>query len=218
MNPFARQISRVGALCLVLGFLCITGVAQAQTCTKIADNVANICITPPVQFTDNTPIPSGAAITYTVQRLNGAVWATDTSGTFIASGWRSAPLTPGTYSYRVLATIGTGTSDPSNTASKTATAQTPNPPTIVIAALTITIPLDSQDGFKRTIAMTFHADGSPGVPGGFVKISTPVTSGPVYRWRNQDWCTFLENHPRTGASNVERWGVSASTVLYAPCA
>jgi hypothetical protein len=212
------KTSRIlGIAAALLAVSSLSQVAEAQSCPQVAVNKVHLCITPPTQMTDNSLIPAGTAITYGIFRQSGTNWVSEATTT--STDWISGVLQPGTYTYRVTATIaGFPASDASDAASKGTTSPQPKPPTIVIAELTITIPLDSLDGFKRTVAMTFRADGSPGVPGGFVKVGTPVTGPVEQQWRGQGWCPFLEKHPRTGASNVERWGVSASTRLLAPCA
>lgn len=112
--------------------LCVTGIAQAQvTCPKVSDDKAHICWAPVVNFTNGNPIPVTSLITYTVQRQSGATWVND--ATVTATDWTSGVLAPGTYVYRVTATVGTKTSLPSNTASRAVEAPTPESPVIIIA-------------------------------------------------------------------------------------
>jgi uncharacterized protein (DUF736 family) len=199
----------------LLAALFLTGNAYAQTCAKVADNKAHICVTAPTQFTDNTPIPTGTTFTYKYFQQAGTAWnqvGSNTTGDFI-----SAALAPGTYTFRVTATVAGAESDPSSTASKTSTQQSPNPPTMTIAELQITIPLDSQDGFKRTPVFTITA-GGPGVLLGFCKVGTPSVADAVFSYRGQSYCKPLLNHPRTGAPNVA-WvkGVTPSQDVASPC-
>lgn len=116
-----------------LPILLLASVAQAQTsCPKISDNKAHVCWGAVTAYTDGSSVASGTVVTYTVQRQSGATWANETATT--ATDWISAVLTPGTYTYRVTATIAGMTSVPSNTASRDSVNPTPNAPVIIIAA------------------------------------------------------------------------------------
>jgi hypothetical protein len=119
-------------------------------------------------------------------------------------------------------TSATATStSPSSSASATINVDAaPKPPTNVtatVALASLNVPLDSLDGFKRAPVFTITNRG-PGVLAGFVKVGTPITAK-VLVYKQQDWCTFLEKHPRTGTSNVAWYGdPQPIDSVIAPCA
>lgn len=209
----------------------IAALALAACAAHAATNTTNYV--PPTQYDDNvTTLPAsqiaGYDITCRLVPVTGADQACTLSKTRLAGGTATSdtltatiPAAGGQLCIKVktVTTTGLTSTNFSNETCKTFAAVNPNPPTgLQIVQLNISIPLNSGDGFNRTLAMSITSSG-PGVPAGFVKVSTPAVGEPVFAWRGQNWCRFLAAHPKTGASNVE-WikGVSASTDAAAPCA
>jgi hypothetical protein len=144
MNPFSRRIHPAAVLAVALGLLCITGIVNAQSTTRVTNcNAATptnaLCLewTAPATMTDGTP--TVLPLNYRVQQRVG------TTGTFttIASNLTVLKLyvenlAPGEYFYRVFAncTGCTAESAASNTASRSATTPpvVPGAPVLIIAA------------------------------------------------------------------------------------
>lgn len=213
----------IGWLALFLLALCFTGIARAATVTYSGTN--------PTKNTDGTDIPATGAGSLTTLRVEfGSCSAPGVFGTKAGEVSRTSPaaganftgslnLQPGTSCVRIFVANTFGSeSDPSNVAVRVVDPPKPMPPVLATVALAINVPLDSLDGFKRTLAMSITASG-PGVPVGVVKLGTPSVGAPVFTWRNQAYCRFLLAHPVTGASNIA-WikGVSTTTDAAAPCA
>ncbi len=214
-----KEVKLVGTLAIALLALCVVGIAKAAT--------VNVTWTNPTQNEDNTAIPTSGAGSLSQARIEyGSCLATGGFGTKAGEVTRTMPATtatlnlnPGTTCVRVYVSNTYGIESlPSNVVSQVVNPPQPKPPVLSAVALALNIPLDSQDGFKRTLAMSVTSSG-PGVPVGFVKLATPAVGDPVFTWRGQSWCRFLPAHPVTGASNIE-WikGVSTTTDAAAPCA
>jgi hypothetical protein len=126
----------VAILAAALLMLCCMGIANAQAappaCGKVADDKAHVCWAAPATYTNGTAIAAGTVITYTVQRQSGATWVNDATN-ITATDWISPVLQPGTYLYRVTATVGTKTSLPSGSAPRAVEAPTPEAPIIIVA-------------------------------------------------------------------------------------
>lgn len=215
MKSFFDNI--VGRFCLLIVLLCGWGLAEAQTWdTNKLDWVA------PTQCTTGEPVSACPVTGYRVER---SATATGTYTTLATLGnvltYTHTGAAAGQNCYRVIALSASGNSDPSNVSCKTNTkpAGPPNPPVLTIAALAgLDIPLDSLDGFKRTVAYTITSNG-PGVLAAFCKLGTPSIEDNVFTYRTQAYCKPLANHPRTGAPNCSFVkGVSADTPVAAPCA
>jgi hypothetical protein len=134
---FDNYVGRfVIGMILLIGW-CVS--AQAQTCTQVATNRVRICVSGPTQFVGDTNIPAGTSITYKYFQQAGTTWnqiGSNASTTF-ASELTTGVLAPGTYVFRVTATVASSESDPSATASKTTTDPQPKPPTVVVAQLEV---------------------------------------------------------------------------------
>lgn len=145
----------IAILAIALLCLCTMGIANAQAaCGKVADDKAHVCWAPPVTYTNGNPIAAGTVITYTVQRQSGTTWVNDATN-ITANDWTSPALQPGTYLYRVTATVGTKTSLPSATASRPVEAPTPEAP-IIIVAVTI------REGQPPTMRVVYTVRPRPG--------------------------------------------------------
>lgn len=218
MNLFTNRPNGGQTLALTLAALLLVTAAKAATVTVTWVN--------PTANTDESAIPASGAGSLSSARIEYGTCNGTAFGTKAGEVTRLMPATtatlnlqPGTTCVRVTVTNTYGQeSVPSNVVSRVVDPPTPKPPTLSTVALALNIPLDSHDGFNRTLAMSVTASG-PGVPVGFVKLATPTVGDPVFTWRNQSWCRFVPAHPRTGASNIE-WikGVSTSTDVAAPCA
>lgn len=117
--------------------LCFAGRVSAQTppaCLKIADNKAHVCWTAPETNIDGSP--TVLALTYDVELQSGTTWTKVATG-ISAKDYTSPALTPGTYTYRVIAFAGGKSSAPSSSASKLTDNPTPNAPSVIIVAATI---------------------------------------------------------------------------------
>jgi hypothetical protein len=182
--------------------------------------------TNPTQNTDDSAIPATGAGSLSQARVEYGTCNGTAFGTKAGEVMRPMPTTtatlnlnPGTTCVRVsvINTYG-AESQPSNVVTRVIDPPVPKPPVLSTVTLAINIPLDSHDGFNRTLAMSVTSSG-PGVPVGFVKLATPVVGDPVFTWRGQSWCRFLPAHPTTGASNIE-WikGVNQMTDAAVPCA
>lgn len=213
---FDKYVGRFCIGMLLLLAMCVKAEAQTAWDTNILNWVA------PTQCVDNTPITNCPVTGY---RIEQSATATGTFTTLISVGtvltYSHTGVSAGQHCYRLIALSNSGNSDPSNVACRTNVRppSPPQPPVLTIAALAgLEIPLDSRDGFTRTVAYTVTANG-PGVLAAFCKITTPAVSGPVFTYRNQNYCKPLANHPRTGAPNCAFVkGVSADAVIAAPCA
>jgi hypothetical protein len=179
-----------------------TRVTPCNAATK--NNELCLVFTAPIANTDGTPI--AGLITYHVERLQqvtGGTWmeiATTSQAQYLVTN-----LAPGTYTFRVLAAVGTSKSAPSNTANGTATAlppPIPNPPVIQVVQVII--------GVDHAPVYTVLSDGSrSSTVGGMVPVGT-VCEGPVlFRYRGKDW---------RKPSSFKPWGVSSTARVAAPCA
>jgi hypothetical protein len=144
MNPFSRRIHPAAVLAVALGLLCITGIVNAQSATRVTDcspttpnNAICITGTAPTTNTDGTPVVQ--PLTYRFQQRAG------TTGTFttVATGltelkYYAQNLAPGEYFFRAFANCATCTAESaaSNVASRSATQPpvVPNAPVLIIAA------------------------------------------------------------------------------------
>jgi hypothetical protein len=190
---------------------------------------------PPTENTDGTPLTDlvGYRVLWglTAALSGGSATVANPSATSITY----TPGSPGTWISAIRAINSKGReSDDSNLTSATATSTSPSssasvtvtvdpapkPPTnatATVALASLNVPLDSLDGFKRAPVFTITNRG-PGVLAGFVKVGTPITAK-VLVYKQQDWCTFLEKHPRTGTSNVAWYGdPQPIDSVIAPCA
>lgn len=118
-------------LLAALLFLSLIGSFVQAACPVVASNKAHVCWQAVAAYTDGSAVTTGTVITYTIQRQVGATWAND--GTTTATDWTSGILAPGTYTYRVTATVLDQTSAPSNSTDKLSANPTPNAPVIIVA-------------------------------------------------------------------------------------
>lgn len=201
-----------------------------------AIQTATISFVPPTQNTDNTALTNlaGYRLLYgtTPTSFNLSKSYTDPTATSV----QIQPASAGTYTgvLRAINAVGVE-SDNSNTTTFTVTGTSatasnsvtvtvtpkPQPPSSVTAtvALANVVPLDSGDGFKRTVVYSITGNG-PGVLLGFAKVATPALDGTVvFSYRGASYCKFVLSHPRTGAPNVS-WdkGVTPTQESVAPCA
>lgn len=190
---------KIIAACAALAF---SSLALAQTpCTKVADDKAHLCWTPPVLYTSGSQIPAGTAITYTVQRQSGTAWLNDATGV-TASDWTSGVLQPGAYLFRVSATVGTKTSGPSNTGSRTVDSPTPEAPVLTIA---VVIGVGHAPVY-RIVSGNARSDSVYGM----VPVGRPCT-GPVrFRYRGRGY-RLVDVKP------AELWGTTDARNLAAAC-
>jgi hypothetical protein len=185
--------------CLVILALVCAAVARAQTpCAKVADNRAHVCWEAPIVNTDGTPIV--LALTYDVEQQTGTTWTRVATG-LTSLDWTSGVLTPGTYTYRVIANAGGRSSDPSGTANKTATNPQPLPPSIQVVQVVI--------GVDHAPVFTVLSDGSRSTTvGGFASVGTPCEGDVLFRYRNRDYRKPVAWKP---------WSTSSSARVAAPC-
>ncbi len=213
----------IGLAAIALLATCLVGIARAATVTYSGTN--------PTLNTDDTPIPATGAGSLTQLRIEYGTCVGTAFGTKAGEVLRTSPaaganftgslnLQPGTTCIRVLVQNTYGSeSQPSNVVSRVVDPPIPKPPTLAAVALAgLEIPLDSLDGFKRTVAYTVTADG-PGVLAAFCKIATPAVSDPLFTYRGQTYCKPLAAHPTTGAANCAFVkGVSVDSAIAVPCA
>lgn len=131
MKPFEK------AGLIVAFLLCAIGLARAD-CPTIAPNKAHVCWSAPTTNTDGSAI--AGAITYTVQQQSGSTWTNVGTG-ITATDWTSTVLAPGSYAFRVLATVAAVDSAPAAASgTKVVPVPTPNPPSgAVVAQVTVEI-------------------------------------------------------------------------------
>jgi hypothetical protein len=224
MNPFNRRLN--GGTTIAIALFLITALcvkAEAATVTYSGTN--------PTKNTDGTDIPASGAGSLTTLRLEyGTCSAPGVFGTKAGEVSRASPaaganftgslnLNPGTSCLRIFVQNTYGTeSDPSNVTVRVVDPPKPMPPTLATTGLSINIPLDSLDGFKRTPVFSITTSG-PGVLVGFAKIATPSVQDNLFTYRGQSYCRPLLAHPVTGAPNIA-WikGVTPSEAICAPCA
>jgi hypothetical protein len=189
----------------------------------------------PTQNTDLTPLTDLAGYKVLFGTTTGALTQSAAINNAAATSASIAVPSAGQWYFAVRAVNSKGTeSDNSSLVTATSTSSTPaasssvsinvdtapKPPTNVtatVALASLNVPLDSLDGFKRSPVFTITNSG-PGVLAGFVKVGTPITAK-ILVYKQQDWCTFIEKHPRTGTPNVAWYGDPRPIdSVIAPCA
>lgn len=217
MKLFTNRPNGGQTLALAILLMVAATLAQAQTWdTNTLNWVA------PTECVDNTPVSNCPVTGYRVERSATATGTFTTLATLgVVLTYNHTGASAGQNCYRVIALSNSGNSDPSVVACKTNVRppSPPKPPVLTIAALAgLEIPLDSLDGFKRTVAYTVTSNG-PGVLAAFCKISTPSVQDNVFTYRGQSYCRPLAAHPRTGVPNCAFVkGVAPETAVAAPCA
>lgn len=200
----------IGILAAVLFAFCIAGIATAQEppgtrptpCHLATPNNA-LCVmwTAPQVNEDGTPIV--LPISYRLERQSGTNWAPVTT-TDLRQHYLTG-LAPGTYTFRVLAIVNGVHSQPSNTASREATAPPPPqpvPPVIQVVQVVI--------GVDHAPVFTVLADGTRSTTvGGFAAVGTECRGPVLFRYRNKDY--------REPAS-WKPWSTSTRVRVAAPCA
>lgn len=212
----------VGAIAAILLLLCFVGIASAATVTYSGTN--------PTKNTDGTDIPATGAGSLTQLRIEYGTCVGTAFGTKAGEVTRTSPaaganftgslnLQPGTSCLRIFVQNTYGAeSDPSNVVTRVVDPPKPMPPTLAAVPLAgLDIPLDSLDGFKRTVAYTVTSNG-PGVLAAFCKVATPAASDPLFTYRGQTYCKPLANHPTTGAANCAYIKGVVATEIATPCA
>lgn len=183
---------------LVLVSMVVSVVSAQAACPKIADNIAHICITPVTLDSAGNPLRTGAAISYTIQRQSGSTWVTET--TITGTDWQSAPLQPGTYSYRLFATADGVAGDISDTKSKTVVSPKPGIPTWVIAVVI---------GVDHAPVYTILKDGSrSSTLAGFAPVGSACNGPVLFKYRGREWREPVE---------WKAWDTATSTKVAAPC-
>ncbi len=184
-----------------LALLSVPAFSQTPpACTQVATNRAHVCWARPTTYTDGTGVSGATVITYNVELQQGTSWVNAASN---LSGleWTSGVLTPGTYTYRVIACVGTTCSGPSNTGAKNVAQPATNPVTITIAG--------TQNGKESPIFST-SANQVVSTWCGATKLGRECGEY-VGKFRKK-------NMHRVTVERSELWGCESSTDFVAPCA
>lgn len=197
---------------LLLAFFGLFAMAKAHAQTRSTpcnaatpNNAICIVATAPTLREDNTPITG--TLTYRTERQSGSSW--------VAVGTTSVPrvyvenLSPGTYTFRMIAIEGAVESAPSNTASREATAPPPSPPKApVIQVVKVTISSDYAPVYR------IAGDGKSLTYTMFGLVPYGRTCGEyVTTWRKLAWHRIVIRNPEK-----ELWGTKDASELAAPCA
>ena len=199
----------VGEFCLLVLALVCAGVAQAQSGTRVTpchaatpNNAICITVTAPTMHEDGTPIV--LPITYRYERQAGSAWTvlTTTSATLhYLTG-----LSPGTYSFRVLAIVGGRESLPSNVAGRDVQQPATAPP--VIHVVQVVIGMDHAPVYLLT--QSGQRDQRYKDACGYIEVGRACEGPVVYTFRQARF-------RRVSEADVKPWGASCSGFVVAPC-
>jgi hypothetical protein len=216
MNPFSRRIHPAAVLAIALGLVCITGIVNAQSATRVTDcspttpnNAICLVWTHDGKAVDGKPV---TGVTYRAQQRNGTAGTFSTIGTGLTvTQLYVENLAPGEYFFRVFANCtGTGCVDSaaSNTASRTATPNTVQP-TAPILTIAVVIGVDHSPVYR--ITQEGKRDQRYNDACGFIPVGK-ACAGPVL-------FTFRDSRfRRVNSSDVKPWKVDCSGSVAAPCA
>lgn len=206
MNSNRLRLSLAAAALLILSALTSAPAAAQTACVQVAPNRAHVCWARPSTYTDGSGISVATVITYSVELQQGTSWV-NAANSISGTDWTSGVLLPGTYTYRVIACVGSTCSDPSNTGAKSVSQPVPNPVTITIAAT------DDPGANRTPVARILDPNGTPrrGEVFGLVPLGRACTGPVLYRYRSQNW-------RRVTVQPSELWGTSSTANLAAPCA
>jgi hypothetical protein len=165
---------------IVVGLLCIAGVAQAQTW-----DTNTLTWQAPTTCTSGVPISNCPVTMYRVERSATATGAYASVGTSTSLTYTHLSAAAGQNCYRVIAVAATGESDPSNVACKTNTrpAGPPSPPT----NLTVTVAVVWNSTFVPV--MRLSASGTINTnPVGMVAVGRRVDEAVKPKWKGFQMC------------------------------